>query len=145
VTVTLPPAREVARHEAYHAAALCLQGMVPKQVRIDWPREDQAGFVTIDWGDGPDRDTAKRVLIAVLLGGMTEGFDGWDNWPIDPDRMPVGRDVTLGRCATSPSTSGSVTTPRGFSTSGKPTSWAAARSSSGSWSRSPASSSASRC
>jgi hypothetical protein len=90
VSVTLPPAREVARHEAYHAAALCLQGMVPKEVRIDWPEADVAGSMTIDWGDGPDRDTAKRVLVAILLGGMTEGYQNWDNWPIDPDRMPVG-------------------------------------------------------
>jgi hypothetical protein len=90
VTVTLPPAREVARHEAYHAAALCLQGMVPKEVRIDWPKEDQAGFVTIDWGHGPDHHTAKRVLIAIVAGGVTEGFDRWNDWPIDPDPMPVG-------------------------------------------------------
>jgi hypothetical protein len=91
VTVTLPPpAREVARHEAYHAAALCLQGMVPKEVRIDWPKERTAGFVTIDSGDGPDRATPKRVLIAIVLGGMTEGYERWDNWPIDPDRMPIG-------------------------------------------------------
>jgi hypothetical protein len=46
--------------------------------------------VTIHWGDGADRDKAKRVLVAVLLGAMTEGFEGWDNWPIDPDRAPVG-------------------------------------------------------
>ncbi len=90
MTVTLPPAREVARHEAYHAAALCVQRMVPKVVRIDWPEAHAAGSMTIDWGDGPDRDTAKRVLIAVLLGGMTEGFDGWDDWSIHPERMPVG-------------------------------------------------------
>lgn len=90
MTVTLPPAREVARHEAYHAAALCLLGMVPKEVRIDWPKEDQAGSVKIDWGDGPDRDTAKRVLIAMLLGGMTEGYESWTLWPVDPERMPIG-------------------------------------------------------
>jgi hypothetical protein len=41
-------------------------------------------------GDGCDRETGKRVLIAILLGGMTEGFDGWDNRRIDPDRMPTG-------------------------------------------------------
>jgi hypothetical protein len=90
MTVTLPPAREVARHEAHHAAALCLAGMVPIQVRTDWPREDQAGAVTIDWGDGPDRDKAEHVLVAILLGAMTEGYEGWDNWPIDPDHFPEG-------------------------------------------------------
>jgi hypothetical protein len=63
-----------AYHEASHAAALCLQAMVPKQVRIDWPKENEAGSMTIDWGDdGPDRETAERVLIAILLGAMTEG------------------------------------------------------------------------
>ena len=90
MTVPLPPAREVARHEAHHAAALCVLGMVPKQVRVDWPKADLAGFVTIDWGDGPDRATAERVLIAILLGGVTEGFDGWNDWPIDPGRLPNG-------------------------------------------------------
>jgi hypothetical protein len=64
--------------------------MVPKEVRIDWPKERTAGFVTIDSGDGPDRATPKRVLIAIVLGGMTEGYERWDNWPIDPDRMPIG-------------------------------------------------------
>ena len=49
-----------------------------------------AGFVTVDWGGGADHDKAKRVLVAVLLGAMTEGFAGWDNWPIDPNRAPVG-------------------------------------------------------
>ena len=77
-------------HEAHHAAALCLTGMVPKCVRIDWPSAELAGLVTIDWGDGADHDKAKRVLVAVLLGAMTEGFAGWDNWPIDPNRTPVG-------------------------------------------------------
>jgi hypothetical protein len=90
MTVTLPTSRSIAMHEAHHAAALCLAGMVPKCVRIDWPTAELAGFVTIDWGDGADPDKAKRVLVAVLLGAMTEGFEGWDNWPIDPDRAPVG-------------------------------------------------------
>ena len=88
MTVVYPSGREVARHEARHVAALCLAGMVPKQVRTDWPGADLAGFVTVDWGDGPDRDKAKHVLVAILLGAMTEGCEGWQEWPIDPDRLP---------------------------------------------------------
>jgi hypothetical protein len=30
------------------------------------------------------------VLLAVVLGGMTEGHKGWPSWPIDPDQVPVG-------------------------------------------------------
>ena len=77
-------------HEAHHAAALCLLGMVPKCVRTDWPAPDLFGTVTVDWCDGPDRDTAERVLLAVVLGGMTEGHKGWRSWPIDPDRVALG-------------------------------------------------------
>ena len=77
-------------HEAHHAAALCLLGMVPKCVRTDWPAPDLFGTVTVDWCDGPDRATAGRVLVAVVLGGMTEGHQGWRSWPIDPDRVAVG-------------------------------------------------------
>ena len=25
---------------------------------------------------------------AILLGAMTEGCEGWQEWPIDPDRLP---------------------------------------------------------
>jgi hypothetical protein len=86
-----PTAREIAVHEAHHAAAMCI---APKQVRTDWPGRPRAGAVAIDWGDGPDGDSARAVLIAILLGAMTEGFDGWEAWPIDPDRLPEGaRDV----------------------------------------------------
>ncbi len=89
MTVTLPPTREIARHEAYHAAALMLACMTPECVRIDWPNETTAGLTTIDWGDGIDRESARAVLIAIVLGGMTEQYDGWDDWPIDPDRIAV--------------------------------------------------------
>jgi hypothetical protein len=86
----LPTSRSAAMHEAHHAAALCLLGMVPKCVRTDWPEPDLFGTVTVDWCDGPDRDTAGRVLLALVLGGMTEGHKGWRTWPIDPDRVAVG-------------------------------------------------------
>ena len=90
VSVVYPSGREVAQHEAHHVAALCLAGMVPTQVRTDWPERDLAGLVTVDWGDGPDRDKAKHVLVAILLGAMTEGCAGWQEWPLDPDRLPEG-------------------------------------------------------
>ena len=88
MTVVYPSGREVAQHEAHHVAGLCLAGMVPKQVRTDWPGADLAGLVSVDWGDGPDRDKAKHVLVAILVGAMTEGCAGWQEWPIDPDRLP---------------------------------------------------------
>lgn len=47
-------------------------------------------MVTIDWGGGPDRDKAEHVLVAILLGAMTEGCEGWQEWPIDPERLPEG-------------------------------------------------------
>ncbi len=90
MTRTLPASREVARHEAHHVAGLCLAGMVPKQVRTDLPEADLAGLVTVDWGDGPDHDKAQRVLVAILVGAMTEGCAGWQEWPIDPERLPEG-------------------------------------------------------
>jgi hypothetical protein len=65
--VTRPSSRSVASHEAHHAAALCVAG-----------------------GDGADRDPGELVLLAVVLGGMTDGYEGWRSWPIDPDSVPVG-------------------------------------------------------
>jgi hypothetical protein len=29
------------------------------------------------------------VLVAILLGAMTEGCEGWQAWPIDPERLPA--------------------------------------------------------
>jgi hypothetical protein len=90
----LPGAREIAWHDAYHAAALCLAGMVPKCVRTDWPSDLEAGEVTIDWGPGSYRDPARatNVLVSVVAGGFTEGGRGWEwaNWPIDPFLMAEG-------------------------------------------------------
>jgi len=76
----LPSGREIAWHEAYHAAALCIAGMVPTCVRSDWPSDHEAGDVTIDWGTGGYRDPAraKDVLVSIVAGAFTEGGRGWD-------------------------------------------------------------------
>ena len=81
----LPTGREIAWHEAYHAAALCLAGMVPKCVRSDWPSDLKPGSVTIDWGPRGYRDPAraKDVLVSVVAGALTEGGRGWA-WEICP-------------------------------------------------------------
>jgi hypothetical protein len=90
---SLPGARERARHEAYQAAALCLAGLVPKCARTDFP-DDAAGSVDIDWGEGGYRNpaSAKAVLVALVLGATTEGYEGWqwDNWPVDPAKVAEG-------------------------------------------------------
>jgi hypothetical protein len=92
VTVALPSSRSVAIHEANHAAALMLAGMTPECVRVDWPEETSIGLTTIDWGDGLTRESARPVLIAILLGGTADSYHGWDEWPIDPDRVsPLAR------------------------------------------------------
>ena len=91
---TLPGGRERAWHEAYHAAALCVSGLVPKCVRTDFPRDGAAGSVDIDWGEGGHRNpaAAKAVLVSIVLGGTTEGWQGWElgNWPIDARQMAEG-------------------------------------------------------
>ena len=102
MTGALPGSGERAGHEAHHVAGLCLAGMVPKQVRTDWPAADLAGLVTVDWGDGPDRDKAKHVLIAILVGAMTEGCGGWQEWRSIPTGCPQRPGVTPSRHATSP-------------------------------------------
>lgn len=85
----LPGSRERAWHEAYHASALCIAGLVPTCVRTDFPHDNAAGSVYIDWGEGGFRDPAraKDVLVSVVVGAFTEGAQGWDNWPIDPRRV----------------------------------------------------------
>jgi hypothetical protein len=90
----LPGGRERAWHEAYHCAALCIAGLVPKCARTDFPHDGAAGSVDIDWGEGGYRNpaAAKAVLVSIILGGTTEGRQGWewDNWPIDPRQMAEG-------------------------------------------------------
>ena len=90
MTPTLPSSREIAVHEAHHAAALIMAGLTPKCVRTDYPMVNEAGHVEIDWGDGADREKARDVLRAILVGGMCNGFQGWDRWPVEPDQVPAG-------------------------------------------------------
>ena len=63
---------------------------MPKCARTDFPG-DAAGSVDVDWGEGGYRNpaVAKAVFVAVVLGGTTEGWHGWEwgNWPIDPREM----------------------------------------------------------
>ena len=42
------------------------------------------------------------MLVAILVGAMTEGCEGWQEWPIDPSGCPQGPGVTPSRHATSP-------------------------------------------
>jgi hypothetical protein len=90
----LPGGRERAWHEAYHCAGLCIAGLVPKCARTDFPHDGAAGSVDIDWGEGGHRNraAAKAVLVSIVLGGTTEGWQGWewDNWPIDAGQMAEG-------------------------------------------------------
>jgi hypothetical protein len=90
----LPGARERAGHEANHAAVLCLAGLVPTCVRTDFPNQHEAGAVTVDWGEGGYRDPARAtdVLVSVIVGGFTEGPQGWtwENFPVDPGAMAEG-------------------------------------------------------
>ena len=87
---TRPPTRSTAMHEAHHSAALLLLGLPPKQARCDWPGEHTLGEVELDWGDGVDHHKARKVLQAVLAGGLCNGCEGWDEFPLDPDGVPAG-------------------------------------------------------
>jgi hypothetical protein len=46
--------------------------------------------VEIDWASGVNRDRARKVLIATVIGGMTDGHEGWENWPLEPKHVAVG-------------------------------------------------------
>jgi hypothetical protein len=85
----LPSDRQIAMHEAHHAAALLLLGLPPGGARIDQPSADEAGNVEVDWGDSITPDRTRRVLLAIIVGGRCEGGQGWSDWPLDPDRVPV--------------------------------------------------------
>ena len=96
MTGTLPTSRSIAMHEAHHAAALCLAGMVPTCVRIDRPTADLAGLVTIDWGgslfltaEGRDERVARQVICpAEAYDNFPPGLPGKvaDEFPVTIDR-----------------------------------------------------------
>ena len=82
---------EIARHEAYHAAALVCLGRPPSTVRIDWPDADTAGSTRLDWSKGADRESSEDVIVALLLGPFGDQTEGWPpDWPIDPAACDVG-------------------------------------------------------
>jgi hypothetical protein len=101
VTVLPAARRETAWHESYHAASLCLSGLVPELVRIDQPTNDDAGFTVMDWENHRlDKDTATEMLVGVLMGPLAEGDLKHDfTWPIKPDEWQVGvrRDAKVAR------------------------------------------------
>lgn len=83
----LPGTREVCWHEAHHAAALCLSGLTPLLVRVDWPTQELAGSVKPDWENhAPNPDVMREVLIAILQGPISAGglHEAQITWPIDP-------------------------------------------------------------
>jgi Phage integrase family len=91
MTVVRPSDRAVAWHEAHHAAGMLLGGVTPTCARVDWPAAGLLGSVRFEWSGGePNEVEARHLLVAVLLGALTDGSDGWDRWPLEPDRIPEG-------------------------------------------------------
>jgi hypothetical protein len=93
ITHALPTGREVAWHEAHHAAALCLAGLTPLVARTDWPTPTLAGVVKPDWERHPiDDRTMGALLVAILMGPISEGEPVFTHvaWPIDPDEWQDG-------------------------------------------------------
>jgi len=75
-------------HESAHCAALTLLGLPPKRVRVDDPYDGCGGCCTLDWPGGAASDLGqlRNVLVAIVVGGLTSGGEGW-TFPIDPDRV----------------------------------------------------------
>jgi hypothetical protein len=87
---TLPSPTEIARHEAAHAAAFCLLGLVPLCVRVDLPTPTLAGSVKLDWErHDPSRDVLRKVLVATLMGPLQDGTHV-DDWPVNPAEWDGG-------------------------------------------------------
>lgn len=87
MTISRPSTRSTCWHEAAHCASLCLAGLTPLLVRVDWPSETLLGSVKMDWENhDPTPDVMREVLLAILQGPLSDGesVDRWD-WPIDVD------------------------------------------------------------
>lgn len=90
--VELPSTREVAWHEAYHAASLIVSGMTPLAVSVDvWSGapDGRIGNVKPDWHNHDFTPfTMREQLISVLLGAAADGEPQIDAacWPIDPEK-----------------------------------------------------------
>lgn len=94
--IALPAARELAAHEAHHAAALLIFGWPPLVARIDWPTQEMAGSVRPDWGSrDPDERSMRDLLIATMMGPLSDGALRMEDYPPDPDDWPEGaqRDI----------------------------------------------------
>lgn len=76
------------------ASPSALPGWCRTALGPTFPTMAPPGPVDIDWGKGGHRNpaAAKAVLVAIVLGGTTEGWRGWewDNWPIDAGQMAEG-------------------------------------------------------
>jgi hypothetical protein len=72
---------------------------MPVQVRTDVPTEDLAGVCELPDSWAIDRNIICNVLVAIVAGGTAEtGFAGWE-WPLNPDRVPVGSRGDASKCA----------------------------------------------
>lgn len=96
MSIPTPTDRELAYHEAAHAAHLCLVGLTPLCARVDWPTRNLAGSVQIDWeANDPDPGTLREVLIATLLGPLIDSGElrDLDEWPVNPERWSHQHDA----------------------------------------------------
>ena len=81
MTITRASSAQLAWHESYHAASLCMAGMTPLVARIDG-NNGLAGSVRLDWDTHEvDDDTVREALLATILGPLSEGTMR-DEWPI---------------------------------------------------------------
>ena len=97
MTASLPSTREVALHEASHAASLLLSGLPPLAASVHvWASAAGAtriGNVKCDWRshDHTERNL-NEALIAILLGAIADGEPQVSamHWPVDPDQWMPG-------------------------------------------------------
>lgn len=79
----------IAFHEACHAAAYLIQGVVPLCVRMDLPKGCE-GYCIADPEVIDTPQGRKKNLLATLASSAFEGCLN-DDWPIRPDEWESGR------------------------------------------------------